>query len=124
MKFQKIPGLVAIPFTSTSICSSPHLADNVLFEEDFASPETLFKSLQEKIIWHRQADPLSCEPPIPNLVIAGLFGMTYTSMRMPMRSLNEASETLYLQTLQQADTFCQQNTARRTITGPAGTGEQ
>ena len=122
VKFCKIPGLVALPNNSKAICPGA-LVENVLFKEDFSSAQTLFKAIAKCIIQPRQTDPVSWEPAVQNFFIAGLFSMTYSSFVFPLRTLKEATEALYHLTEQQADIQNQQVIARRTVTGPPGTGK-
>ena len=127
LQHTKIPGLVALPFLEHKKFSfdaaEEALAENVLFQEDFSSPENLYKAIDCMIISKRFDTNQILPTKIQDLIIAGLFGMTYCSFPFPLKTLREASEALYILTKEQACIVASQNRQRNCITGPAGTGK-
>ena len=122
MQIRKLPGLVALPNISSDIVDHK-LAENVLFKEDFSSPQRLFDAIEKRVIQPRILEPVTWEEEIQNFIIAGLICMTCSSFVFPQRGLEETTEALYMQTEEQARVFNQGSTqARLTVTGPPGTG--
>ena len=122
LKLTKIPGFLALPYISRDDCPGAALADNVFFKEDIKSPEKLFEAVTKKIVDQRSLEPVVWVEQIQDLIIAGLLCMTYSTFVFPLRTLEEASKALYLQTEEQAAVMNQQDIPKRTICGPAGSG--
>ena len=99
------------------------MSENVLFQEDFSSSAALCKALQEKIQKARE-NPPTWSPEIQDMIIAGLFGMTYLPTSMfPIKTIHGTSKVLFILTKDQADVVTKQNVPWRCIKGPAGTGK-
>ena len=127
LNIPRVPGLVALPnirrgnFTEDIL---QHMTENVLFQENFASPEALCKAIQEKIQKEREENELTWCTEIQDLIIAGLFSMTYRpTFLFPTKTISETTEALFILTEEQAAVVTNQNVPGRCITGPAGTGK-
>ena len=69
---QKLPGLVALPNVSKSILDhqKEDLGSNILFKEDFSTPEDLKMALKP-ILGHRAKFPLTWDRQTQDFIIAG-----------------------------------------------------
>ena len=125
LNIRRVPGLVALPNTQRDKFEEEvlqHMSDNVLFQEDFSSPEALCKALQDMIQRVRENNQLTWCPEIQDLIIAGLFGLTYLPT-FTFPTIQGTTEALFILTEAQAAVVTNQNVPGRCITGPAGTGK-
>ena len=126
IKLSQVPGLVALPNISRQKFSDNELFEkltsNVLFQEDFASPTSFQRALEEKLMRPRSGQPLAWSKEAQDNIIAGLFAMTYTSFRFPLKT-KEATFALFNLTQKQGSIIAEQNRTVNYIVGPAGTGK-
>ena len=128
LNISKIPGLVALPETERGKFDKEILnmtnIDNILFKEDFLSADALFAAIEEKVQKERVNSPLMWSPMIQDMIIAGLFGMTYLpTASFPKKTIKGTTEALFILTEDQAKVYSNQNVPENWIIGPAGTGK-